>query len=99
MNVIFKGTPAGDPGRRLMVDFHVRSGLPAWINVATPELINHEFLFDVTVALLGNRGVLEETRQEITELTTGVPSSYHHVKKDPDTAEQVKDASAGSKAT
>ncbi|KAK3614662.1 hypothetical protein LTR56_027103 [Elasticomyces elasticus] len=79
---IYKGTPKGSPGRRLMVNMHVMQGTSLWIDVEHPESVNHEFAVDLAFAMMQHRAVTAETKTKHAELNRGIPCSYHKHGKD-----------------
>lgn len=47
VNVMYRGTPAGSPGRRLMVDIHTKRGCKNWLSSS----IEKKFVIDMASAL------------------------------------------------
>jgi hypothetical protein len=76
VGAIYASTPAGSPARRLMVDYHLSTGKPSWLEQYT--LIHAspgeslEFLKELSEAFM------QRKKGDYTELTEGIPKSYYH---------------------
>lgn len=86
INIIYDGTTAESPARRLVVDFHVRHGTENWIKdhcvEGDPENFHHDFLIDLSQALLKDRVLLRKHEKNYTQFATRTPCNYHNHDKD-----------------
>ncbi|KAK3700452.1 hypothetical protein LTR37_015956 [Vermiconidia calcicola] len=79
-SIVYSGTPKGSPLRRFMVDCYLRSGASGSIqqHADEPDKVDHEFLMDLSAALLANRGASKSHLEEkYRHLERGVPCTYH----------------------
>lgn len=80
INVIYNNTSSNSPARRLVVDFYVRFGTDNWITDS--DTMNHEFLADLSKALLKDRVLLHKHEKNFADLVEGTACKYHHHDKD-----------------
>lgn len=84
IQTIYRGTPSTSPARRLLVDIWAGLGEETWIlhGVKDQSEVNHEFIIDLSKALLKNRVVLDKDRKIYASLKVGIPCAYHNHDKD-----------------
>ena len=70
---IYRGTPKGSPARQLMVDTWISRGNSDWLD-GEFNVVNQEFLFDLTTAMLG---VKKSPGKHIKSLKRGVATKYY----------------------
>lgn len=76
INVIYNNTVTNSPARRLVVDFYVRFGTDGWTTDSIT--MHHEFLGDLSKALLKDRVLLHKHEKNFTALVEGIACKYHH---------------------
>lgn len=86
VNIIYEGTTDKSPARRLLVDLHVRHGNENWIKDHCvkngSDCFNHEFLTDLSQALLKDRVLLYKHQKKYAQFDAGIPCKYHNHAKD-----------------
>jgi hypothetical protein len=96
VSVIYKSTPKGSPGRRLMVDVYAIKGDSTWMEdfpVAGDGVeIAAEILADISQALFNRRELTKSARQLKLDLEAKVASSHYHIEEED--AVKTKDVDA-----
>lgn len=78
--VVYEGTPANCPMRRLLVDYYVYFGGIDWAKdwATNPECVNHEFLIDLTKAMWEKTTVVPTQQEEPSESDSNPFCVYHY---------------------
>lgn len=80
INTIYDNTTRKSPVRRLLVDIYVRYGNESF--EVSDEVVNHEFLSELSHALVKDRVLLHKDEKNYNALICGIPCGYHNHDKD-----------------
>lgn len=64
VDIVYQGTPAGSPARKLMVDLHIEDGRASWLDLGAN---NHEFVTDLAKGFYERKNriaILQEAEAE-----------------------------------
>lgn len=81
INQIYNTTTEGSPARRLLVDTYVLRARSTWSSLNAGANMCHEFVLDLTKALLDMREVSASARKPLIARLSGISCAYHHHKE------------------
>jgi hypothetical protein len=76
VGAIYASTPADSPARKLMVDYHLASGSPHWIDEFTLLHASAEDSLEFLKEL--SKAFMQRKPRDFKELSEGIPQSYYH---------------------